>query len=157
MMNENIKEAIKIIHELLGQNNIKWALVGSTNLQLQGMQIEPRDLDIVIQHRNLEKVSEIFTDYSASSVKELKTLSGEPAWEVKAKINGIETQFFGGDETDIYVSKLLASKIAMIKLENIEIPCFTLEAESQSYKETNREHKAHLIQEFLSTRRGYCV
>lgn len=153
MVNKDIKEAIRIIHERLENKKIKWALVGSTNMQLQGIQVEPRDLDIVIQHKDLYKVSEIFSDYSASTVKELKTLTGEPAWEVKSIINGVEIQFFGGNEANTYVSKLLASEIIMIKLDSIEIPCFTLEAEARTYKETNREHKAHLIQEFLDTHR----
>lgn len=149
MVNQNTKEAIKIIHERLV--NIKWALVGSTNMQLQGMQIEPRDLDIVLHYKDLKKVSEIFRDYSVSAVKKFKTLSGKPAWEVKAKINDVEIQFFGGDENDIYVSKLLSGRTILVKLDGIEIPCFTLEAESQTYMETNREHKANLIKEFLRT------
>ena len=152
MINQDIKKSIKIIHERLENKNIKWALAGSTNMQLQGMQAKPRDLDIVIQHKDLDKVSEIFSDYSASDVKELKTLSGKPAWEVKATINGIEIQFFGGDENDIYVSKLLSGRTIMVKLDSIEIPCFTLEAESQNYTETKREKKASLIQEFLGVR-----
>jgi predicted nucleotidyltransferase len=152
MVNQNIKDAIKTIHERLTNNDIKWALVGSTNMQLQEMHVEPRDLDIVIQHRDLEKISKIFFDYSASPVKEIETLSGKPAWEVKAIIGNVEIQFFGGDENDVYVSKLLSGRTVLVKLDGIEIPCFTLEAESQAYMETNREHKAHLIQEFLSTR-----
>ncbi len=157
MTSQDIKDAIKTIHERLKNNNVKWALVGSTNLQLQGMHVEPRDLDIVIQHEDLEKVSDLFSDYSSSAVERLETLLVEPAWEVKAIINGIEVQFFGGNKTDIYVSKLLANRIITMKLNDIEIPCFTLEAESQSYKETNREHKAHLIQEFLSARRSNLI
>jgi len=153
MVSQYIQEAIKTIHKKIG-HDIKWALVGSTNMQIQGMQIEPRDLDIVIQHKDLERVSKIFSDYSASNVIKLKTFSGKPAWEVRATINSVEIQFFGGDEKDIYVIKLLSGKIIMIELDGIKIPCFTLEAESQTYKETNREHKANLIQEFLSTRRG---
>lgn len=154
MVNQNIKEAIRTIREKLGPD-IKWALAGSANMQLQGMQAEPRDLDIVIQHKDMEKVSGIFHDYSASGITELKTpLSGKPAWEVKAAINGVEIQFFGGDEDDIYASKLLSGRIIMIKLDGAEIPCLALEAESEAYRETNRERKASLIQEFLRVRRG---
>lgn len=154
MINQDIKNAIKIIHKRLDDNQIKWALVGSTNMKLQGMETEPRDLDIVMQHEDLEKVSKIFSDYSASAVMELESLTDKPAWEVNVKINGAEVQFIAGEERDVYVSKLLANQITYIKLDYVEIPCFTLEAESQAYKETNREHKAHLIQEFLSTRKS---
>jgi len=123
-------------------------------MKLQGMKTEPRDLDIVVQYKDLQKVSSIFSDYSASAVMELESLTNKPAWEVNVKINDADVQFIAGEEKDVYVSKLLENRIIVIKLDDIEIPCFTLEAESQTYKETNREHKAHLIQEFLNARKG---
>lgn len=154
MIDQYFKDAIKIIRKRLDDGRIKWVLAGSANLKLQGMETEPRDLDVVIQHKDLEKVSNTFSDYSASVVKEFKTLLGKPAWEVKATINGVEVQFFGGDEKDVYVSKLLANLITHISLDGAEIPCFTLEAEAQAYAETGREHKASLIQEYLDKYRS---
>lgn len=154
MINQYFKNAIKIIHKRLDDNRIKWALVGSANMKLQGMEIEPHDLDIVTRCENLQKVSSIFSDYSASAVKGLESLTDKPAWEVKAKIDGAEVQFIAGDERDVYVSKLLANQITYVKLDGFDIPCFTLEAESQAYMETNREHKARLIQQYLDARRG---
>jgi len=152
MIGQYFKDAIKIIRKRLDGNQIRWALVGSANMKLQGMKTEPRDLDIVVQYKDLQKVSGIFSDYSASAVKELESLTDKPAWEVKARINGAEVQFIAGDEKDVYVSKLLANKITYVKLDGVDIPCFTLEAESQAYAETNRGHKARLIQEFLGAR-----
>ena len=133
----------------MNKNKIKWALIGSTNMQLQGMEVSPHDLDIVVQLKDLEKMREIFSDYNVSAVKELKPLTDEPGWEVKAEIGNVEVQILGERDMGEYVSKLLANKLTKIRIEDIEIPCFTLEAEAQTYAETNREHKAHLIQEFL--------
>ena len=79
----------------------------------------------------------------------MKPLTDEPGWEVKAEIGNVEVQILGERDMGEYVSKLLANKLTKIRIEDIEIPCFTLEAEAQTYAETNREHKAHLIQEFL--------
>ncbi len=120
--------ALKIIRKRLEDNQIKWVLVGSTNMKLQGMETEPHDLDIVVQYKDLQKVSSIFSDYSSSAIMELKSLTSNPAWEVNTKINGIDVQFIAG-----------------------EVPCFTLEAEMQTYNETKREHKAHSIQQYLTT------
>ncbi len=154
MVNQNIKEAIKTIHKILEQNKIKWALVGSTNMLLQGMHVETRDLDIILKHKDLDKMTELFSNYSASHVKELDSLTDKKVWEVNATINDIEIQFVGSEDTDVYASKLLANKIVLVDMDCIKIPCFTLEAESQCYKETKREYKANLIQKFLSTLRG---
>lgn len=149
MITDNFKKAIKIIHEKLQNNKIKWALVGSTNMQLQGMNVQPHDLDIVVQLKELEKTREMFSEYNVSAIKELKPLTDEPAWEVKIEINDVEVQIFAQLNTGEYVSKLLADKLARIRFENVEIPCFTLEAEAQTYAETNRRYKSNLIREFL--------
>ena len=149
MINSNFKKAIKIIYRLLNENNIKWALIGSTNMQLQRVDVQPHDLDIVVQLRDLEKMQEIFSEYNASSIRELKPLTDKPGWEVRVEINGVEVQILGEMDTGEYVSKLLANKLIKIPLDDIEIPCFTLEAEAQTYAETKREHKAYLIREFL--------
>ncbi|MGV8171452.1 MAG: nucleotidyltransferase domain-containing protein [Candidatus Woesearchaeota archaeon] len=149
MVDSRFIHAIKIIHQLLNENNISWALIGSTNMQLQGMNVNPRDLDIVVQLKDLEQMEKIFSDYNASDVRKLPPMTDEPGWEVKIDINGVDVQILGERDTGEYVSKLLAEKLIRIHLDNIDIPCFTLEAEAQTYAETKREHKANLIREFL--------
>ena len=100
----------------------------------------------------LEEVKSLFSDYSASPVREMKTLSGKLAWEVEAYINGVKVQFFGGDENDIYSGKMAARMTTKVSIDGIKVPCLTLEAEMKSYIETNREHKAKIIKDFLNTR-----
>jgi hypothetical protein len=153
MLSVNLTKALKTIYTRMHEGRIAWALVGSTNMKLQGMDAEPRDLDIVVQYRNLNDVRQAFSDYLPSKITQLKSLGGKPAWEVKTKINDIEVQFNGANEDDVYVSKLLAHKIAYVALEytGMYIPCLTLEAEAQAYVETNRPEKAQLIQQYLKS------
>jgi len=68
---------------------------------------------------------------------------------VKTTIDDVEIQIFGERDLGKYVSKLLANRIIKMKLEDIEVPCFTLEAEAQAYEETKRENKAQMIRNFL--------
>jgi len=148
-MEKRIKDAIKNVFSRLDESGILWCLAGSINMQLQGIQVEPHDLDVIIQHKDLEKVSALFSDYSASPMKEMKTLSGQLAWEVEAYINGMKVQFFGGDEDDIYSGKMIAEMTTKVSIDELKVPCLTLEAEMKSYIETNREHKARIIKDFL--------
>ena len=149
MLNENFKDALKIIHKRLTENNIKWTVVGSTNMLLQGIDVQPNDLDVVVQLQDLEKTREIFSDYDAAEIKELTPLVDEPSWEVKVEIEGVQVQIIGQRNTGEYVRKLLANQTTKVRLDDIEVPVFTLEAEAQTYSETKREHKAQVIQEFL--------
>ena len=131
------------------EKGIKWALIGSTNMALQGINIHPRDLDSVVRLDDLKKMKNIFPEYKLSKIKELKSFRNEPAWDIKMRIGDIEGQILGEKDTGEYVSKLLANKIKNIMLDDIEIPCFTLKAEAQTYLETNRKHKADIINRFL--------
>jgi len=152
MINENFKQTIKIVQELLNKNNIKWAIIGSTNIQLQGMDVNPNDLDIVIKLKDLAKMPSIFSDYNVSSINELKPFANESTWEVKIVINNIEVQILGETDTGQYNRKFTENQLINIRLDGLEIPCFTLEAEAKVYSKTNRQHKANLIKEFLKNK-----
>jgi hypothetical protein len=149
MIDSKFVSAIKIINQLLNENQISWALIGSTNMQLQGMNVNPRDLDIVIQLKDLEKIRSIFSSYTTSEIRKLEHLTDESAWEVKLDISGVEVQIVGERDTGKYAGKLLAKKLIHVTLEDIHIPCFTLDAAAQTYAETKREDKANLIKDFL--------
>ncbi len=151
MLNKKFIEAIKIISKKLN-GKVKWSLIASTNLALQGMDVKPQDLDIVVRFEDLKKMPELFSDYNASEVKKIEKWKENPAWEVKLDINGVEVQILGENDNGEYVSKLIANKLTKISLEGSEIPCFTLKAEIQTYEETSRNEKAERIKSFLSDR-----
>lgn len=144
------KKTIKVIYKLLSRNKIKWAIVGSTNMRLQGIDIKPHDLDIIVQLDDLEIIRDIFSEYRPSEIKELGPFSNA-AWEVKLNIGEVEVQILGEEDNGKYVEKLLSNKIKLIHMGEIEVPCFTLETEAQTYSETNRENKAKMIYGFLSS------
>ena len=149
MINKKLKEIIILVAKKLKKVNIKWALIGSTNLTLQGVNILPHDLDIVVESNSLRKVKKIFEEFRLSEFKETIPMTDKPAWEMRLNIMGVDVQIFGEKNNGIYVSRLLANKLIYVGLENIEIPCFSLEAEMEAYSETNRNDKVKLIKNFL--------
>jgi hypothetical protein len=148
-MNSDFIKAIKIISELLNQNKIKWALIGSANLQLQGMNVEPNDLDIVVLMNDLAKMQKIFLKYNPSELKTLQPLSifDTKKAELTFTINNILVQTIGETPHSLYACKMLASEI--IKINNMKIPCFSLATEAELYAKTNREDRAKLILDFI--------
>ena len=149
MINKKLKEVIILVAKKFKKVNIKWALIGSTNLTLQGVDILPHDLDIVVESNNLRKIKKIFEEFKLSEFKETIPMTDKPVWEMRLNIMGVDVQIFGEKSDGIYVSRLLANKLTYVELENIEIPCFSLEAEIEVYSETNRNNKVKLIKNFL--------
>lgn len=148
-MGDKFKKALKIIAEKLDIEEVKWAVIGSTGLALQGIEITPNDLDIAVRFDDLQKIPEIFPDYKPSGVKELETVTGKPAWDVQMNINEVEIQFVGELDDGDYVSRLLAKRINMVNVDKVDIPCLNLEAAAEAYEEIKRPEKAELIRKFL--------
>jgi len=155
MLNKKFKQALKIIHKKLKENNIKWALIGSVNICLQGIDVKPNDLDIVVELKDLEKVKEIFSDYNPPNINELKPLSklDTKKSELKFEIDKIEIQIIGEAEKRLYVKDLLNNKLVKIKIGNAKIPCFSLKTEAETYLELNRINRVKLIKEFLDSQK----
>ena len=150
MIEKKFVEALKIISHRLTKEHISWALVGSTNMAFQGIDVNPHDLDIVMALKDLKSMPALLSDYNPSELTTLTPIGNERlAAEVKVHIHGVEVQFFADNDSAVYVSKLLAHKLVNLKIENTDIPCFTLEAESQAYSETNRKEKADKIKKFI--------
>ena len=150
MINKKLKEVILLIAKKFKGTKVKWALVGSTNLTLQGVNVLPHDLDVVVEANNLKKIKKIFEEFKPSEFKEVIPITTNPFWEMRLNVMGVDVQIFGEKNGGIYVSKLLSKKLNYVELENIEIPCFSLEAEMKAYSETNRNDNVELIRNFLA-------
>ncbi len=111
MISKKFEDVLNIISQKLNQESIKWSLVGSTNLAIQGMNINPIDLDILVKWSDLKKIKDIFSGYNPSEIKKLMPfIEGQQAWEMKTIINDIEVQFFS-EKVGEYVKRLLPNKI----------------------------------------------
>ena len=159
MIPEKVVDTIKIISSKLKENGIDYAIIGSGNCALQGMDLTPRDLDLVVRLDDLKKMPEIFKEYSPSEVEKLFPDSKDPAWTAKLEkhpaynvyfyIEGVEVQILGEEDDGDYVSKLLAKKIILVSLKGNNLPCFTLETEAEVYAQTFRPEKAKRIRDFI--------
>ncbi len=159
MLSQKFKDAIRIVSGKLSGKDLNWSFIGSTNCTLQGMNLSPKDLDLVVRLKDLEKIQVIFKDYNPSNVEKLfpdpkdqawnAKLLKHPAWNVHFSINGVEVQILGGPDDGDYVSKLIDNRIIQIPFEEIKVPCFTLQTEIECYEETYRQDKADRIKRFL--------
>ncbi|MEK6917854.1 MAG: hypothetical protein AABW51_02800 [Nanoarchaeota archaeon] len=162
MINEQFKDAIKVVYERLDNNTIGWALIGSTNLALQGMDLSPKDLDLVMKLDSLVYMPMLFSDYSTSRIEELKPDNSDPAWTAKLQrhpafnvhfnIGRVPVQILGEYDDGDYVSKLINRSLCYTKIGGLKIPSFTLETEADIYAETYRYEKAERIRCFLAQR-----
>lgn len=151
MLSQKFRDALKRVSSELNELDVEWAVIGSTNLAIHGMQVKPNDLDLVVPREKIFEVEKTFSDHVREEVTE-KT-SGKDSlkfYETKLDIQGIEIHILGESEDDIYFSKVVEGRREFMDVKNIKVPCLTLENEAQAYSETDREEKAEKIREFMA-------
>ncbi|MBS3124928.1 nucleotidyltransferase [Candidatus Woesearchaeota archaeon] len=152
MISEKFKQALSIIAYTLGNSQIPFVVIGSTNKLLQGMNVEPKDIDIDVHVDNLKKIEHIFKERLVQGFEQYKTKTKEPAWHVVVKINEVEVEFVGEKETGIYWKSFLANEYTTIKVDDLEVLCLTLEAEMEADEAKGRFEKVAQVREFLKKR-----
>ncbi|MGM0686862.1 MAG: nucleotidyltransferase domain-containing protein [Promethearchaeati archaeon] len=67
-MNRKIVRALKEVALLLYGHKVKWLVVGSTSLALQGVDVEPEDIDIICSKEDAFEIGRILKKYETQSV-----------------------------------------------------------------------------------------
>lgn len=146
------QRALAELSERLESQDLRWAVVGSTSLALQGMDVQPRDIDIVVRREDLESVRQRFASEYPSSVRTVTHAAGEPTHEFTVMLDGVPVQIMAESASGPYVAKLLAGRTVPIRLQDETVPCLALDAEAEAYNETGRPKKAKRIRDFQRSR-----
>lgn len=149
LMNKNILASLLEVARLLNNNNIKWMLVGSSNLALQGMNFEPNDIDIVIPIEKEKEVLNFMSGYSLLKTENLIRKDGEEKmFLVGEKV--VELSF--ENENGFYLKFVLEDNLEEKEIEGVRLPCMRLENEALAYENLDRIEKARMIRDFLKNK-----
>ncbi|MFH1589505.1 MAG: hypothetical protein ABIB43_02980 [archaeon] len=141
MINKKYIEVLRILSEKL--KSVKWVLIGSTNLVLQGVDVEANDIDVLTDKEDAFKVGELLKEFEVKPVA-----FGEKyifrSYYGLFEINGIEVEVMGeleelidGEWTSSYVNEF--DNAISWKLNGFEISIASLEDELEDYKKLNRD------------------
>ena len=103
-------------------------------------------MGILIHDTDLEKFLKIFLEYNKSDIIELK--NGETK-EFTMKVNDIDVVVCAEYPHGAYWVVMKDSVI--ISLNNMEIPCFSLESDKHAHIKLGMLNKAKIIENFLTT------
>jgi len=157
MIPKEFAEVLKfIIHKFKGQK-INWALAGSSALALRGVNIKPRDIDIVTDKTGAYKINKLLKKYEIEPVKFSKAdkLSSHFG---KFKIKGILVEIIGNFrqrlENGSWTKPTSLKHKKIIKFNNLEIPALGLNYEYKFYlrnsKNLRRLKETRKIKEYLN-------
>lgn len=150
MLSQEFQEVLSYVSAKLDDMEVNWAVVGSSNLAMHGMNVEPNDLDIATSVEGIHKAEEIFSDYIEEGVKESQASSdgGTKFYEMKLSVDDLEVHFLGGDEEDVYFEKIRQGRKEALGTKDSEIWCLTLKAEMEAYEEVGKITKAERVKRY---------
>lgn len=154
MFVNELTSALKIIGTKFKSLKIDWVIVGSTNLYLRGIPVEPKDIDIVTDengakiiqktlekflvkpyHKRLTKINLKFgiKSYAYFSTYEIKSIKVETI--TKMRIKGKSLNYLRED-------------IDFIEYNGIVLPCLNLKIIEKAYRYGENKDKLELINKY---------
>ncbi|MFH1332253.1 MAG: hypothetical protein ABIH63_03125 [archaeon] len=141
---------MKFVALNLKDKKLKWALVGTSNLALQGIDVKPNDLDIVTSVKNLDFFGKTFKRYVKEPIFKVPAYEGFLEYfKVRFQIKGVEVEVSGEYDNDVYFRRIKGGDLVKIRLGKIIIPCLSLGAQLEVYSELGKKDKIKLMREFF--------
>jgi hypothetical protein len=157
--NKKVVKVLEFILDKLSKTDIDWVLTGSTNLLIQGLFVQAKDIDIVSTKEDLFRIEKMFAKYIKKKVQYSESKKYR-SWFGRLVIKGIQVDLmaeleYKPPESDWVKSFTMENRIA-ITFNNTQINVNPVENELTFYKKMNRKNddkKRELIIEFKNKTR----
>ncbi|MDD5625747.1 MAG: hypothetical protein PHG83_01105 [Patescibacteria group bacterium] len=144
---KKIDKVLKIISEKL--KSVDYAFIGSVNLYIQGLKIQPGDIDISTTPEIIKEIDEILKEYRTKEIYFDKS-EGRNSFRSFYQIDGMEIEILGNVNNISRKPDSLKDKI-YIEFNKIKLPCMSLNDELNVYEKIGRKEKVEMIKKFLET------
>jgi predicted nucleotidyltransferase len=104
-MDSSIKKSLYEAARRLNSVKFDYALIGSANLALQGIDIKPNDIDFFVKPEQYPKLEEAFFEYEFSPLPAIQN-QGKIYLKKKIFLDGVEVEF-GTEPAEGWYSKHL--------------------------------------------------
>ncbi len=154
MLDPMYLNVLRIIYTRLKHTTVNWTLTGSLSFALQGIPIEPHDIDVQTDRAGAYEIERLFAEYlvkkvTFSSSDKMRSHLGALA------INGITVEIMGDIQKRLEdgsweepVDPARHKRIVVV--EDMQVPVLSLEYEYQAYLKMGRIERAQMIKQVLS-------
>lgn len=147
-------KALTILYTRLKNTAINWAFTGSLGFALQGVPVEPHDIDVQTDEAGAFAIEQLCSEYVVSPVKFWASERMQSHFGVLA-IEDITVEIMGGiqklREDSMWEEPIeIEQHRRFVQVEDMLIPVLSLEYEYQAYLMMGRVEKAQLIQETIA-------
>ena len=120
MISEKLNRSLFIINNNLTNSGVNWAIIGSTNLALQGVEIEPRDIDILTDQQGAKTLAKKLKKYIKEPLAYHQTDKFN-AYRLVLNVEGIEVEVLGDLNNKIFQGDLWTEQSRLSAKINIPL------------------------------------
>ncbi len=149
---------LRTLYEQLSATGINWAVTGSLGFALQGVPVEPHDIDVQSDEAGAYEIERLFSAFvtrpvALSSKHDIRSHFGA------LRIDGIEVEIMGdiqkpNDDGAWDEPTNLDRHKRFVDVEGMRIPVLSLEYEQQAYLQMGRIEKAEMLKQWLKNHQG---
>lgn len=161
MIRPEIFVALKVVYYGLKEKGVNWVLVGSLSLALQGVDIDPSDIDILTDREGAFEFNKLFKEYEVEGVNFGSSEFFE-SYFGKFNIGGVKIELMGDlkekrdGEWFSFCGRLENFKI--VEVEGMRLPVSSLGDQLESYSKSERDKdkiKASKIKQVFKQEIGF--
>lgn len=158
MIDLTYHKVLRKIWTRLHWSRINWALTGSLSFALQGLPVNPNDIDIQTDEAGAYEIEHLFSEFVVREVKFAATEKIRSHFGA-LEIDGVKVEIMGDIQKRLEdgtweESVNLEHHIRFIEVEGMNVPVLALEYEYQAYMKLGRVEKAHMLKRVLEKREG---
>lgn len=146
------REAVQTLRGRLDETSIDWALTGSTSFALQGVPLDPADVDVQTTESGAYAIERRFSDavvdpVSFAEAPSIRSHFGAFALdEVRIEVMGdLQKRVDGEWEPPVDIT----AHREYVTLAGAPIPVLSLSYEANAYDRLGREERADLLREYV--------
>lgn len=148
VIDSGILKALRIVDKHLKSEDIRWTLMGSVSLALQGVDVNPNDIDILTEESGAFKIGALFKEYEVKPVRFGRTDLFESFYGLY-DFEGTKVEVMGDlrvrlDGIWVSLSDRLKSPI-LIQIDSMNIPVSFLHDQLVFYEKLGREKDKECI------------
>ncbi|AEC52639.1 hypothetical protein PNA2_1724 [Pyrococcus sp. NA2] len=145
-------KVLRKLYERLKNSDVNWVVTGSLGFALQGVSVEPHDIDIQTDKDGAYEIEKLFSEFVIEPVRFKESERIRSHFGV-LMIDGIKVEIMGDIQKKVnneWEPPVDVSKYKrFVEIEGMKIPVLDLEYEYQAYLKLGRVEKAEMLKRFL--------
>lgn len=146
-------DPLESLRRELEAESIEWALTGSANFALQGVPVEPNDIDVQTTERGAYRIEELFSDHVVDPVS-FSESNGIRSHFGKLELNGISVEIMGDlqkrlEDGTWEASVDIPSHREFVTFRGHELPVLSLRYEEEAYAKLGRTERVALLRRYI--------